>query len=460
MGVSGTVAAGEGAKDAGEASAGAEAGKGAGEAAAGLGAADAGAGAAGAFGGADALTAGLGAGAAADAAGTAGLTAGLDTAGLGAAGAAGASDLTAGLGAAGAGGAGATTAALGADAIPELTVTGTAGAGAGAGGLTAALPAAGAAGLAAAGAGGGGSGIPGGTSGVGADTGAPSATSDIGPPSPSDTGGGFLPATSDASVSGLSPDLAQSFGISPPSAVTTGSPDITDPSIFGGGDPTAAQIPASAGGGADTGDLGFGPGEATSGGGSGNFLNSVEKYLKDPKNLASLGLLGISGVNALSKPKLPGADQTALNAASGGVQSAESVIQSGGTATAEWASQKSSIDATINQQIKQQTQAIQQAAASNGEGGANSGIVQQQIASMTQNANVQRQQLYAQAQQQNVSAALSELSGSDSILTSIGNTQLAQSTEARNAAAQTASLALQLQGLKGLGNTQQTVPGG
>src|SRR6202034_565189 len=121
----------------------------------------------------------------------------------------------------------------------------------------------------------------------------------------------------------------------------------------------------------------------------------LKNYFSSPKNDASAGLLGLSLKNALSKPKLPGALSTAEGNAGTASQGALSTIQSGGTATPEWSSQKASIDATINQQIQQQTQAIMQAAASSGEGGKNSGIVQQQIAQMTQNANVQRQNLYS-----------------------------------------------------------------
>jgi hypothetical protein len=182
------------------------------------------------------------------------------------------------------------------------------------------------------------------------------------------------------------------------------------------------------------------------------LLHGGEKYLSSPKNDATAGLLGLSLKNALSKPKLPSSLSAAQGNAGAAAQGALSTIQSGGTATPEWASQKSSIDATINQQIQQQTQAIMQAAASNGEGTQNSGIVQQQIAQMTANANVQRQQLYAQAQQQNVSAALSELSGGDQTLTAIGNTQLQQSEQAQALAAQTAEMALLLQ-------TGQKIPG-
>lgn len=186
---------------------------------------------------------------------------------------------------------------------------------------------------------------------------------------------------------------------------------------------------------------------------------SLASMLSNPKNLGSLGLLGISALEGLSKPKLPGGEQTALNSANSMLPAAQSTIQSGGTATPAWAQQKASIDAQINQQIQTVTEQIQQAAASSGEGGANSGVVQQQIAAQVAQLNTQRQTLYAQAQQQNVSTAISELSGADQILMGIGNTQLAQSEEARQIASQTAELALMLQGgagssslLSGIGN--------
>jgi hypothetical protein len=175
------------------------------------------------------------------------------------------------------------------------------------------------------------------------------------------------------------------------------------------------------------------------------FGASLTNWLSSPKNLGTAGLLGLSLKNALTQPKLPGALGTANANANAATAGALPVIQSGGTASPEWATQKASIDATINQQIQQQTEAIQQAAASSGEGNQNSGIVQQQIAQMTANANVQRQQLYAQAQQQNVQNALSELSGGDQVLTQIGATQLQQSEEAQQLAAQTAEMALLLQ---------------
>ena len=172
----------------------------------------------------------------------------------------------------------------------------------------------------------------------------------------------------------------------------------------------------------------------------------VQSWLSNPKNDATLASLGISGLSALRQPKLPAASATASANATAVTKGALSSIQSGGTASPQWSAQKASIDSTINQQIQQQTEAIKQAAANSSEGNQNSGIVQQQIAQMTQNANTQRQQLYAQAQQQNVQNALSALSGGDATLTSIGNMELQESERAQQIGAQTAELALKLYG--------------
>lgn len=401
---------------------------GAADAAVGAGAAGlAGAGAAGAFGGADATSASLDAG-------TAGINAGAGdaTAMLPA-------DTSAGLGTAAGGTTGATA------TLPEIDVTaqslapGTAGAaaeggttGIGGAGIASALAPA-----LAGGAGGGGSVVAGATGaspeGVqGANIAQPA---DVAQPASltgteADFGGGggldsggFLPATGDSSVSALSPDTMAQFGISPTAGTDTlGAGDVGNLNDFGTTN----------------------PGSWDSSTGS-NAISSVENYFSSPKNDISAALMGLSLKSALSKPKLPGALGTAGANAGAATQGALSTIQSGGTATPEWAAQKSSIDATFNQQIKQQTEAIQQAAASSGEGTQNSGIVQQQIAQMTANVNTQRQQAYAQAQQQNVSAALSELSGGDATLTAIGNTQLQQSEQAQQLAAQTAEMALLLQ---------------
>jgi hypothetical protein len=464
------------------------AGEVAGGVAAGAGAADA----AGAFGGVADATAGIGADVGAETAGAASLDAGLGastdaglTSGLAglniptdaATGVAGGADATtAALPSAGAGGGGAGAPALGAGGssatLDPLTVTaqstagaGGAGAGLGSAGIQNALgPIAGAGLLAGAGAGGGGSGVAG-TQGspAGLSQGPLSANADVSPGAETDIGqtldtglggGGntFLSATGAADVNPLSPDISQSLGIDPSGGFNAGGASDFDAA-------NAGINPADTGINPATGapDAGFSGGS--------NPMSGLGSWLSNPKNAATAGLLGLSLKSALTQPKLPGASGTANAAATQAVQGANSVIQSGGTATPEWASQKSSIDATINQQIQQQTEAIMQAAASSGEGNQNSGIVQQQIAQMTQNANVQRQQLYAQAQQQNVQAALSELSGGDATLTAIGNTQLQQSEQAQQLAAQTAELALMLQsgtgGIKipGLSTGSTAVPG-
>jgi hypothetical protein len=335
------------------------------------------------------------------------------------------------------GGAGATTAAIAPSSgatLPDITVTGQSLAGA-APSSGATLPdtvvtgsALGALGAAA---GGGGSGVPGSqAAGLAGQTGPLMANNDLAPGAVTDTGptlntGGsqFLSADDSLpSVQNLDPSVASSLGIDPIDTSNIGG--------FGGQIDTSSL------------DQSLDPDTSTPAGGG--IGSGIESWLSNPKNDATAGLLGLSLKNALTKPKLPSADTTAANLATTNAEGASAVINSGGTASPEWASQKASIDATINQQIQQQTQAIMQAAASSGEGSTNSGIVQQQIAQMTTNANTQRQQLYQQAQSQNVQQALSELSGGDSVLTSIGNTQLQQSEEAQALAAQTAELALLL----------------
>lgn len=369
-------------------------------------------------------------------------------------------------GAAGAAGAGADAGAVASDAGAGVGVGADAGVGAGAG-ATAALPAdAGVAGgVADAGAVAGGAAIPeltvtapftGGASSLGdvlgsiapiaasglaGITGAPSAglppaqAADFSGASASNTAPGvstdtpnFLSASdTQPSLQPLDPGLWDQFGIDPGSIDTTSLGDTS-----GAFDPSTVESPPS--------DIGGGPSapsSPSSGGGIG-------KWLSNPKNLATLGSLGISGLSGMHQPALPASSKTAAANASAVAAGALPTIQSGGTATPMWSSQKASIDATIDNQIKQQTQSLMQAAANSGEGNQNSGIVQQQIASMTQQANLQRQQLYTQAQQQNVQNAIQELSGSDALLAQIGNMQLAQEERAQQIAAQTASLALRL----------------
>jgi hypothetical protein len=231
----------------------------------------------------------------------------------------------------------------------------------------------------------------------------------------------------------LSPDVAQTLGVAP----DTGAPAIDSAGgggvvTGGGGSPfmdTPYDVPDSA---AQT------------------FGSETMDWLKNPKNLATLGLLGNSAMTALNPPKLPGAAQTALSAAGPAVQEALATIKSGGTGTPLWSQQKASIDASIDQQLQQESEALQQAAANAGEGDPkNSAVVVQQINALKDKMETQRQQLYLQAQQQNVNAALAELTGGNQVLESIAQMQLAQDEAARNAANETARLALMLQSMGG-----------
>lgn len=158
---------------------------------------------------------------------------------------------------------------------------------------------------------------------------------------------------------------------------------------------------------------------------------------------ATAGLLGISGLQALSKPKLPQAQKDLQAQAGPAAAQANSVISSGGTGGPQWAGQKASIDATINQELKQQISAMTQQAVNSGQG-ADSQVTQQQINKLKDQLETARQQLYLQAQAGNVDAALKQLGISDAALANVSQTQFAQSNQAKSQAAQTASLALML----------------
>ena len=391
---------------------------------AGAGLADAALGA-GITGGADALTSSIAAGSAADL-GAAGSAADLGAAGSAAdLGAASTSGLLTG-------GADALSSSV-AGGLPEVTVSAAAPGAAAGGGAAGEALAAGAAGAGLGLAAGGGSPPATGvtakdTTGVGADY-TSAETSD------------FLPATGSGAgdIGSLSPDVASLLGVGG-SDVGAGGGSFLGPLSTWTVDPGTFVSPDVASLSTDVSGL-----DLTSG-------QSLTDWLLKPKNALSAGMLGVSGIEALTRPKLPSAAATALGAAGPAVQQAQNVIASGGTATPVWTAQKASIDAQIDQEIKQQTEAIMQAAASSGEGNQNSGIVQQQIAQMTDNANVQRQQLYAQAQQQNVNNAVAELTGGNQTLSAIANMQLAQQEQAQQAARQTAQLALQLE--------QLSLPGG
>jgi hypothetical protein len=179
----------------------------------------------------------------------------------------------------------------------------------------------------------------------------------------------------------------------------------------------------------------------------------IADWFSNPSNDLTLAGLGIAAYTGLHQPSLPRASQTALDTAGPLLKSAQSTLLSGGTATPSWQQQKAAIDASIDQQIKQQSQAMQQAAVNSGMGNQNSGIVQQQLSEMKSKLETQREQLYFQAQQQNVSTAISELTSENSVLTGIGRMQLEQSLQAQQSAYQTANLVSKLYSLGGKAKT-------
>lgn len=247
-------------------------------------------------------------------------------------------------------------------------------------------------------------------------------------------GTAFLPATVDASAVPLSSDLATSLGVTPdvaaPAALDVSSTPVDFSAPVGSGDLVNAQLNANA---ADA-----------AGGGGGSITSWIAK---NPGLAAQLGLTGLSAFEAFSTPQLPGAAKSLLSNLSPATKQAMDVISSGGTNTPLWAQQKASIDATIAQQQRLGEEGIMQAAANLGEGGKDSQIVQDKIRALRRDLETQRQNMYAQAQQQNVSNATAELTGSNQTLMAIAQMQMGEDSGAQQTANTTARLAGQLAGM-------------
>lgn len=290
-------------------------------------------------------------------------------------------------------------------------------------------------------------------------------------------GGGpqFLDATTP--TMNLSPEVMQQLGIAPqgfepgfalPEMAASGAgiaPEMMQLLNLGGGFESGFALPEVGSTGA-----GFLPGAAEAGfsgaGAESGFAGNAGAGMSvdgafDPSSFATqalqqlkkLGLspatlaqLGISGINALRTPKLPGAAKSLQDQATPGAAQAQAVIQSGGQGSPAWAAQKSSIDATIDQQMQEQMQAILQQAQNSGMGPDSNVTVQQMNKAKTQ-LETQRQTLYAQAQGQNVQAALSSLGIQDQALAQVANAQFKSSEEAKANASATAQNALMLQAL-------------
>ena len=265
--------------------------------------------------------------------------------------------------------------------------------------------------------------------------------------------GTFLPATSDATATPLAPDLASQFGIvgSTPDAGAGAGAGVFG--SVGGGSAAAPAVSSGFGSAANAGpelvgDAGTGAGltagdagvASVSGTGASSAGDWLSKLLSNPKQLASLGLSGVSLLQALSKPKLPSYSQAAASSAQANLAQANATIASGGTSAPQWQAQKAAIDSSIQQQLDAQTRALQQSMANAGEGGANSAVVQQQLNNLKSNLENQRNQLYLQAQGQNVQQAITQLTGDNQVLTGVGNMQWQQSQAAQQQALNTAKL--------------------
>lgn len=245
------------------------------------------------------------------------------------------------------------------------------------------------------------------------------------------TPGSFIP-TNSADPTPMTPQLAQQFGIAPMDAGATPGmdPGTGGTNLFAGDTP--GDFSNVGGGGAGL------PGGSTTGGDN-DFL----KWLGKHKTTA--GLLGISALNAFKTPKLPGAARTAMDSANAGIGQANQTISTGGMGP-QWQQQKATIDASIDQQMRQMTEQMMQSAVNSGMG-SSSAVTAQKIQQMKAQLETQRQQLYMQAQQQNVQNALRVLTGDNQVLMGIANMQMRNSAESRQAASETAELALLLSGL-------------
>ncbi len=267
----------------------------------------------------------------------------------------------------------------------------------------------------------------------------------------------------DAGMQTLDPETAQLLGINDGVSFSAQIPGEFGPSTDFSAPPGSTLTGGGGGLGGGEGlaqgdyNLGY-PGEAAGAnygaeaGKSSSFLDEASAQLKKlGLSPASAGLLGVSALQALNKPQTPQATKTQEGVAGPNAKAASAVIQSGGTTGPAWATQKASIDATVDEQIRQQVAAMMQQAQNSGQG-PDSQVTLQQINKLKNQLEAQRQALYAQAQQQNVQAALQTLGISNQALSSIANQQFQASNAGKQSAAQTAQIALMLQQLSNNAN--------
>ena len=158
-------------------------------------------------------------------------------------------------------------------------------------------------------------------------------------------------------------------------------------------------------------------------------------FLKTPRGALTGVGTAASLYSLLHKASLPGYAQQAGAVAGPAVAQAQAVIASGGMGTPLWNTQKASIDAQIDQQISNMKSYVQQNAQNQGMGGSNSAAVQAMISNATGQLETRRQEMYQQVLQQNVTNAVSELTGANQTLMSLAQMQLAEYQYAEQLAA-------------------------
>ncbi len=165
---------------------------------------------------------------------------------------------------------------------------------------------------------------------------------------------------------------------------------------------------------------------------SGGLLSDVVNFAK--QNPSTLLKVGSTLYSAAKTPQLPGYAQQVGNESAQIGANATGQYLAGGQPTP---TQLAAINSSIDQQIQQNTAAIQQHAANSGLG-PDSLVVQQQIQAMTEQLNTQRSQLLLQAQQGNLNTALSALNISGSQAANIAGQQFRADTQAQSLAQQLA----------------------
>jgi hypothetical protein len=243
-------------------------------------------------------------------------------------------------------------------------------------------------------------------------------------------GSSFLPVTGGGdAMSPLSPELASQLGIS--TFDTTGvAPAAVDSTSLAGVDQLGAAPALDA----------TSPALGDTGGG---FFDSAGRWISGHKS--GTALLGLSMLNALNKPKMPGSVNTLQNSGNAEVAQAQAILASGGTSSPQWQTMKASIDQSIDANVRNAIEAAKQNAANSGMG-VDSAVARQHIDRIMADAATQKAQAYSQALGAIVSQAITELSGGNAVLGQVAQLQMQREEQARAAAAQTAELALLLFG--------------